>query len=128
VRLVVGSLSVTHHGHDVGERHAGTVVLIGVEEDTKTLEFVRRTENRALSRTLFGKPKRKPITMQVPGAMDFKLELDLEKCVSLRAFGFSRPRNYLPIGRSQRHARGNPSLLRWSVGRQADISNHKRQP
>jgi hypothetical protein len=61
--------------------------------------------------------------MQVPGAMDLKLELNLKTGVSLRSFKFRRPRVYLPIGRGQRHARGNPSLLRWPVGRKADISD-----
>ena len=41
MRLVVASLSVAHHSHHVRERGAGTVVLVGVEEDTETLEVIR---------------------------------------------------------------------------------------
>lgn len=41
MRLVVGGMPITHHGHDVRERHTRAVVLIGVKEDTETLEFVR---------------------------------------------------------------------------------------
>ena len=77
MRLVICGLPITHHSHDVGERHAGAVVLISVEEDTETLESVRRTEDGALRRALLGEPERKAITMQVPGAMDLELELDL---------------------------------------------------
>jgi hypothetical protein len=90
VRLVVSGLAITHHGHDVGERYAGPIVLISVEKDTETLEFVRRTEDRALRRALLGEPQRKAITMQVPGAMDLEFELDLDICVSLGSFNIQK--------------------------------------
>jgi hypothetical protein len=127
MRLVVRGFPITHHGHDVGERHAGAVVLIGVEEDTETLEFVCRTEDRALCGALLGEPKRKPITVQIAIAVDLELELDLaSKFVSF--LRMIPPRGlcvYLPIGRSQRHAGGDPSLLRWPVSREANISEKK---
>lgn len=40
VGLVVGGRAVAHHGHDVGEGHAGAVVLVCVDEDTETFEAV----------------------------------------------------------------------------------------
>lgn len=82
MRLVVGSVPVTHHGHDIRERDARAVILIGVEEDTKALEFICRTEYRALGSTLLREPERKAVTMQVPLAMNLELELDLEERMS----------------------------------------------
>lgn len=79
VRLVVGGLAVTHHGHDVGERDTGAVVLVGIEEDTETLETVCRTEDRALRGALLGEPKREAITVQVAIAVDLEFQFDLEK-------------------------------------------------
>jgi phosphohistidine swiveling domain-containing protein len=40
VGLVVGCRAIAHHGHDVGERHAGAVVLVCIDEDAETLEAV----------------------------------------------------------------------------------------
>lgn len=76
-------MPVAHHGHDVRERHAGAIVLIGVEENTEAFKSVGRTKDRALGRAFLGEPQRKAIAMQVPGTVDFELELDLEECVSL---------------------------------------------
>lgn len=75
--LVVGSLAVAHHGHDVGERSAGTVVLVRIEEDTQTLEVVRRTEDRTLSGALLGEPHGETIAVQVAGPFDLEFNLDL---------------------------------------------------
>ena len=61
--LVVGGLSVAHHGHDVRERGAGAVVLVCVEEDTQTLEVVSRSEDGALRRALLGQPHGEPIAV-----------------------------------------------------------------
>lgn len=41
MRLVIARLTITHHGHDKRKRGTGTVVLVRVEEDTKTFEVVR---------------------------------------------------------------------------------------
>ena len=40
VCTVVGGVSVTHHGHDIGKRSTRAIVLIGVEEDAEALEVV----------------------------------------------------------------------------------------
>jgi hypothetical protein len=77
MRLVVGGLPVTHHGHDVRERDTGAIILIGIKENTETLESIRRTEDRTLGGTLLREPERKSITMQVTGAVNLELELNL---------------------------------------------------
>lgn len=80
VRLVVGGMSVAHHGHDVGEGGAGAVVLVGVEEDTQALKVIRRTEDGTLGSALLGEPHCEPIAVQVAVAVDFELDLDLDRC------------------------------------------------
>lgn len=75
--LVVGSLAIAHHGHDVGERSAGTVVLVRVKEDTQTLKVIRRTEDRALGGALLGEPHGEAIAVQVAGTFDLEFNLDL---------------------------------------------------
>lgn len=75
--LVVGRLPITHHSHNVGESDAGTVVFVGIEEDTKTLETIRRSKDRALSCALLGEPQREAISMEISGAMYLKLDLNL---------------------------------------------------
>lgn len=75
--LVVGGLPITHHGHDVGERSTGAVVLVGIEEDAQTLKVVRRAEDGTLRRALLGEPHGEPIAVQVAGAVDLELDLDL---------------------------------------------------
>jgi hypothetical protein len=116
VRLVVGGLPITHHGHDVRERNTGAVVLIGVKEDTETLKFICRTENRALRGALLGEPERKSITMQVAGAVNLELELNLAGIyVSFGAFRFVGA-VYLPANWLQSEARGRRSILAATAG------------
>ena len=128
MRLIVGGLSITHHGHDVWERHARTVVLVGIKEYAETLKPVRRAKDRALRGTLLGEPERKPIAVQVAIAVDFEFKLDLEKKRELELLLHSNKNwsqnahPHLPVGCRQRHAREDPSLLRRSVGCEADIS------
>lgn len=117
MRLVVGSLPITHHGHDVRERDTGAIVLIGIEENTETLESIRRTEDRTLRGTLLGEPERKSITMQIAGAVDLELELNLVGIyVSFwRTFGFARTM-YLPANWLRSEARGKRSILAAMAG------------
>lgn len=79
MRLIVGGLAVTHHGHDIGERDTRAVVLVGIEEDAETLETVCRTEDRTLCGALLGEPKREAITVQVAIAVNLEFQFDLEK-------------------------------------------------
>jgi hypothetical protein len=75
--LIIGGLSVATHSHDVGEHGAGAVVLVCVEEDTKTLEFVRVAEDVAWLRALLGEPHGEAVAIEIPLAMDLKLEKNL---------------------------------------------------
>lgn len=77
MRLVVRRLPVTHHGHDVGKRRAGAVILVGIEEDTQALKFVCGTKDRALCGTLLGEPEGEAIAVQVALAVDCEFEFDL---------------------------------------------------
>lgn len=77
MRLVVGSLAIAHHSHDIWERRAGTVVLVGVEEDSEALEVIRRSKNRTRHGALFGKPHREPITVQITLPVNLEFNLDL---------------------------------------------------
>lgn len=70
--LIVRSRSVAHHGHDVRERHARPVVLVGIEENTQALEAVCGPEDGALSGTLLGNPEGKAIAVQIILAVDLK--------------------------------------------------------
>lgn len=119
--LVVGSLAVAHHGHDVGKRSAGTVVLVRIEEDTQTLEVVRRTEDRTLSGALLGEPHGETIAVQVAGPFDLEFNLDLNIYQNHPNPRESASTN-LPVRRGQRHTGEDPSLLRRAIGRKTDVS------
>lgn len=55
--LVVASLAITHHGHDVGKGHSRAVILVSIKEDAEALEVIRGAKNRALSSTLLCEPQ-----------------------------------------------------------------------
>lgn len=77
MRLVVGGLAIAHHGHNVGEGNTGTVVLVGIEEDTKTLELVCGSKDRAVCGALLGEPESETITVQRTTAVDLEFQFDL---------------------------------------------------
>jgi hypothetical protein len=115
VCLVVGSLSVTHHSHDVGERHARAVVLVGVDEDSETLESVSRAEDRALGGALLGEPHSEAIAVQVALAVDLEFQLDLAPVSFLSIIYSWYP--FLPANWSRSEARERRSILAAKVGR-----------
>lgn len=115
VRLVIGSRSVTHHGHNVGERHAGAVVLVGIYEDTQTLESISRTEDRALGGALLGEPHGETIAVQVALAVNGELQLNL-KSVSLLDITYTWY-SFLPANWSRSEARERRSILAAKVDR-----------
>lgn len=80
MRLVVRGLSVAHHGHDIRERDTRTVVLVGIEENTETLELVCRSEDGTLRGALLGEPESEAIAVQVALAVELKLQFDLRQC------------------------------------------------
>ena len=77
MRLVIARLAIAHHGHDKRKRGTGTVVLVRVEEDSETLEVVRRAKDRTLHCALLGEPQSESIAVQVTISMDFEFEFDL---------------------------------------------------
>lgn len=48
--FVIGSLPVADHRHDIGKYCAGSVVLVGIEEDAQALEVVDTAKDRSLLR------------------------------------------------------------------------------
>lgn len=95
MRLVIARLAITHHSHDKWKRGTGTVVLVGVEEDTKTLEVIRRAKDRALYCALLGKPQGESIAVQVTFSVDFEFEFNLPLLILIPYYS-SRQRDSLP--------------------------------
>lgn len=54
--LLVRGLAITEHGHDIGEYHAGAVVLVSIDEDTQTLKLVGSTKDLSCLRSLARDP------------------------------------------------------------------------
>lgn len=54
--LVITRLPITHHSHDKRKRSTRAVILVGIEEDTKSLEIICRAEHWALRCSLLGEP------------------------------------------------------------------------
>lgn len=77
MRLVIASLTIPHHSHDVRKSNPRTIILVSVKEDTETLESIRGTENGTLRGTLLGEPQGKTVTVQITGSMNLELKLDL---------------------------------------------------
>lgn len=107
--LVVARLTVTPHDHHVRKRNARSIILVRVEEDSKALKLVCRPKNGALGGALFREPDGKAVSMQVPRAMEFELNLDLTT-VSFPE-GQIHVRTHLPIRRNEGNARKDPPLL-----------------
>jgi hypothetical protein len=82
VVLVVEGLAVASHGHDVREHGAGAVVLVGIEEDTKTFKLVNGSEDWSLLCALLGEPECETIAIKGVLSVYLKLELDLPAGVS----------------------------------------------
>lgn len=101
--LVVGLLAVAKHGHNVGEHDSGSVVLVRVDEDTKSLESVGASEYIALLSTLSRHPHSESISIELVFATKLKLHL------------------YFPVGCSQGDTREQPSRLRRAVGGQSNV-------
>ena len=122
--LIVRRLAITHHGHDIGKRSTGTVVFVSVEENTKTLEVIRRAKDRALCSSLLGEPQGESITVQVAVPVEFEFEFNLApiRTIAMRHSEREKRRKaHLPIRRRQRNSRENPSLLRWPVRSKTNV-------
>lgn len=101
--LVVDSLSVAKHSHDIRENNTRSVVLVCVEEDTQTLEHVLVAKDRTLLGSVGGHPHGKTVTEEVALAIDVELDLDL------------------PVGSSQGDSRIDPARLRGAVGAKTNV-------
>jgi hypothetical protein len=77
VVLVVGSLAVAVHGHDVREDSAWTVVLVRVNEDTEALKVVGVAKDGPRLCALLGEPHGEAVAVEVALAMDLEFNRNL---------------------------------------------------
>lgn len=77
ITLVVNSLAVAEHSHNIREHSARSVVLVRVEEDTQTLEFILHAKDVALLSPVLGHPHGEAIAEEVAVPVDAELELNL---------------------------------------------------
>lgn len=77
VVFVVGRVSISVHGHDVGEHGTGAVVLVCVEEEAEALKLVCMTEDVSWLRALLGEPHGEAIAVEIALTVDLELECDL---------------------------------------------------
>ena len=77
VVLVVGRVSISVHGHDVGEHGTRAVVLVCVEEEAEALKLVGVAEDVSWLRALLGEPHGEAIAVEVALAVDLELERNL---------------------------------------------------
>lgn len=101
--LIVDSLSVAKHSHDIREDNTRSVVLVCVEKDTQTLEHVLVTKDRTLLCSVGGHPHGKAVTEEVALAIDIELNLNL------------------PVGSGQGNSRIDPAGLRRAVGTKTNV-------
>ncbi len=104
VVLVVELAAVAVHRHDVGEHHAGPVVLVRVDEDTQAVKLVAAAKDGAHLAALARHPHSQTVAEQLVLARNLELDLDL------------------PVRRRQRDAREEPSALRGAVRGKANVA------
>ena len=75
--LIVAYGGVTHHGHDIREYDARSVVFIGVDEDAKAVEFVYGAEDGTGGGALLGEPDGHAVAVEVSRTVNFELNFDL---------------------------------------------------
>lgn len=76
VVLVVARLSVSKHGHDVGEDNTGSVVLVRVDKDAQAFEFVRVPKDGAHLASLLRNPHGEAIAVELILSVDLEFNLD----------------------------------------------------
>jgi hypothetical protein len=77
VVLIIRSLAVAVHGHDVGEDGAWSVVLVGIKEETESLKLVRVAKHIAWLPALLCEPHCEAVAVEVALALDLELEFNL---------------------------------------------------
>lgn len=104
IRLpIVRRLSVSIHGHDIGEDHAGSVVFVGIEENGETFELVLHAKHRSHLCPIFRDPYGHAVSEQTSCTMNFELELDF------------------PIVCREWHSTEQPAGLRGVVACESDV-------
>lgn len=75
VVLVVARLSVSVHGHDVGEDNARSVVLVCVDKDAQAFEFIRMAKDGTDLASLLGDPHGEAIAVELILAVNLEFDL-----------------------------------------------------
>lgn len=109
--MVVTGLAVSQHGRDVGEHNSRTVVLIGVEEDSKTLEFVNRAENGTGKGALLRDPHGEAVAVEMVVAVDFEFPFDFPVCSGERETRPDPAGGALPVLRGEANVPTSPVLV-----------------
>ena len=68
---------LTQHGHNIGKYCSWTIILIGIDEDSKPFEVVLGSEYRAGVGALLGYPEGQTVTEKVAFTMNFEFNFDL---------------------------------------------------
>lgn len=74
--LIVGSLSVAHHGHHVGENRARAVVLVRIYENAKALKVVDAAKNWSRLRACLGDPHGEAVAEELVLAVNLEFDFD----------------------------------------------------
>ena len=75
--MVIRRMSVTKHRHDIRKLDAGSVVLVRIEEDAKSLKPIRRAEHRTIDPSLLREPHGHAVTKKMMSAMNVEFHFDL---------------------------------------------------
>ena len=70
--FVVRHRAIAKHSHDIWKYRSRSLILVCVDEYAQTVEVVGVAKDLSWLRSLFRKPYRHPISMQVPVTMDFE--------------------------------------------------------
>lgn len=76
VVLVVARLSVSKHGHDIGEDNTRSVVLVCVDKDAQAFEFIRMAKDGTELASLLRDPHGEAIAVELVLAVDLEFNLD----------------------------------------------------
>ena len=99
--FVVCRLTISVHGHYVGEHRARAVILIRVEENAETFKLVYMTKDVPRLGSLLSDPHGETITVEIALAVDVEFELNL--LLSTPRLRCAMKSAYLPISGRQWH-------------------------
>jgi hypothetical protein len=101
--LIIRSMSITKHSHDIRKHNPGPIILVRIKKDTQPFELILVSKHRTLLCSVCSHPHGKPITKQVALAIDVEFNFNLPVCCG------------------QGDARVYPTGLRGAVGAKADV-------